>query len=56
MENSEILENIVESEEGNEGWVETHYFDPSLLHLNEKISEIPQEVSNIILLIVLIFI
>jgi hypothetical protein len=30
-------------EEGNEGWVETHHFDSSLLSFNEKISH---EVSN----------
>jgi len=46
MENSEIIENIVELEEGNEGWVETHHFDSSLLSTNEKISEISHEVSN----------
>ncbi|XP_025191830.1 ubiquitin-like-conjugating enzyme ATG3 [Melanaphis sacchari] len=36
IENSEIVENIVELGEGNEGWVETHHFD-------EKISEISYE-------------
>jgi len=34
-------------EEGNEGWVETHHFDSSHLPMNEKISEIPHEVSDI---------
>lgn len=40
IENSEILENIVELEEGNEGWVETHHFDSSFLSSNDKVSEI----------------
>ncbi|KAL5238736.1 hypothetical protein ACI65C_006146 [Semiaphis heraclei] len=40
IENSEIIENIVELEEGSEGWVETHHFDSSHLPVNEKISEI----------------
>ncbi|KAL4154513.1 hypothetical protein QTP88_000373 [Uroleucon formosanum] len=43
IENSEIIENIVELEEGSEGWVETHHFDSSLLPMNEKISEISHE-------------
>ncbi|XP_001949218.2 ubiquitin-like-conjugating enzyme ATG3 [Acyrthosiphon pisum] len=43
IENSEIIENIVELEEGNEGWVETHHSDSSHLPMNEKISEIPHE-------------
>jgi hypothetical protein len=34
----------VESEEGNEGWVETHHFDSALSPLSEKISEISLEV------------
>ncbi|XP_022177198.1 ubiquitin-like-conjugating enzyme ATG3 [Myzus persicae] len=59
VENSEIIENIVELEEGNEGWVETHHFDSSILPMKEKISEISHkenvegqykgnEVSNIV--------
>ncbi|XP_026819892.1 ubiquitin-like-conjugating enzyme ATG3 [Rhopalosiphum maidis] len=46
IENYEILENIVELDEGNEGWVETHHFDSSLLSFNEKISEISHEENN----------
>uniref|UniRef100_A0A2S2Q8Z9 Ubiquitin-like-conjugating enzyme ATG3 n=1 Tax=Sipha flava TaxID=143950 RepID=A0A2S2Q8Z9_9HEMI len=38
VENCEIQENIVESEGGNEGWVETHHFDP--LSLSEEISDL----------------
>ncbi|XP_015378844.1 PREDICTED: ubiquitin-like-conjugating enzyme ATG3 isoform X2 [Diuraphis noxia] len=37
IENSEIIENIVESEEGNEGWIETHHLDSySYSPLNEN--------------------
>jgi len=43
IENYEVQENIVESEEGNEGWVETHHFDPALSPISEKISEISLE-------------
>lgn len=46
IENCEVQENIVESEDGNEGWVETHYFDSTLSPLSEKISEISLEVCN----------
>lgn len=44
IENCEVQENIVESEDGNEGWVETHHFDSALSPLSEKISEISLEV------------
>ncbi|XP_015375404.1 PREDICTED: ubiquitin-like-conjugating enzyme ATG3 [Diuraphis noxia] len=45
IENCEVQENIVESEDGNEGWVETHHFDCVLSSLSEKISEISLEVN-----------
>lgn len=34
----------MESEDGNEGWVETHHYDSALSPLSEKISEISLEV------------
>lgn len=43
VEDCDIEEKIVESEEGNEGWVETHHYDSS--PLNEKVSELSLEVS-----------
>lgn len=47
IENCEIQENIIESEEGNEGWVETHHYDLSISPLNEKISMLTIEVNII---------
>lgn len=40
IENCEVQENIVESDDGNEGWVETHLYDSSFLPSNEKTSEL----------------
>ncbi|XP_025419669.1 ubiquitin-like-conjugating enzyme ATG3 [Sipha flava] len=40
LEDCEIQENIVESEEGNDGWVETHHFDSLLSPLSEQISDL----------------
>lgn len=51
IENCEVQENIVESEDGNEGWVETHHYDSSLSPLNEKTSNLLLEVSNYVSLI-----
>jgi len=34
----------VESEDGNEGWVETHHFDSALSPLSEKVSGISLKV------------
>lgn len=45
IENCEVQENIVEFEDGNEGWVETHHFDSALsTPLTENISDISLEV------------
>lgn len=40
IENCEVQENIVECEEGNEGWVETHHVDLLVSPLNDKISDL----------------
>lgn len=59
MENWEIQENIVESEEGNEGWVETHHYDSSKSTTREKISKLSSGVSLITikkLIIIIIYI
>ncbi|XP_022181327.1 ubiquitin-like-conjugating enzyme ATG3 isoform X1 [Myzus persicae] len=43
IENCEVQENIVESEDGTEGWVETYHFDSALSPLSEKVSGISLE-------------
>ncbi|XP_050438338.1 ubiquitin-like-conjugating enzyme ATG3 [Adelges cooleyi] len=41
IENCEVQENIVEAEDGNEGWVETVHLDSSLSPTSENVSHIP---------------
>lgn len=46
IENCEVQENIVEYDDENEGWVETHHYDSSVSPSNEKTSEL-LEVSKV---------
>lgn len=39
MEYSEDLERIIESDDADNGWVDTHHYDASVSNLEEKISE-----------------
>lgn len=50
IENCEVQENIVESDDGNEGWVETHHYDSLVSPSNEKTSEL-LEVSMVYLFV-----
>ncbi|VVC44814.1 Autophagy-related protein 3,Autophagy-related protein 3, N-terminal,Autophagy-related protein 3, C- [Cinara cedri] len=46
IENCEVQENIVEDEDGDEGWVETHHLDSSLSPLCGEMSEVSFEDNN----------
>lgn len=39
MEYSEDLERIIESDDADNGWVDTHHYDPNVSSLEDKISE-----------------
>lgn len=39
MEYSEDLERIIESDDADNGWVDTHHYDTSSSNLEDKISE-----------------
>lgn len=39
MEYSGELEKVIESDDADDGWVDTHHYDPNMLGLEDKISE-----------------
>lgn len=39
MEYSEELERIIESDDADNGWVDTHHYDPCVSNLEDKVSE-----------------
>lgn len=43
MEYSEELERIIESDDADNGWVDTHHYDKEIASVEDKISEMTLE-------------
>lgn len=46
MECSDQLEKVLEADDDDGGWVDTHHYDPSSSSLEEKVSEMTLEASS----------
>lgn len=48
MEYSEDLERIIESDDADNGWVDTHHYDPNISSLEDKVSEMTLDNAKVI--------